>query len=324
MSALLTTPQAAINIKNKEDGATPLHISIIAHKPNMAKALFEAGANPNIQEDATGQTALHLACHFEVSPEVAKMLISSEKADLNVKRKDGLTPIGVAVLTGNSRVVKLLLDSKKIDLDADRSTLLRMARAKGNKKVTSLLEKAYKEESSARLAAASKHEFSRVVGLGESSSKTPAATLLTTSPEVSLAPPVSAPILPSAVTESSYGLGVPRIGPVDMGVCPNNMIAANLQLLQLILGVCSKEMVPSPTTAPRMEDDVVSLDKISLALGVVDHNLPEITLHSREEQLLSDLEKREKLAKNARDSEVKQEFKRNKFKSPKSKSQGRS
>jgi len=96
---------------------TPLHIAARENKPNAAKALLTAGANPNAQ-DRKGETPLHTAAVYGDAT-VAKMLLDAH-SDKNAQNRDGLTPLHQAAQFNNTDVVEALLAVDAIVNTPDR------------------------------------------------------------------------------------------------------------------------------------------------------------------------------------------------------------
>ena len=77
-----------INVKDPFGGSSPLISAAVFGKTDIAKALINAGASLNFQNNE-GSTALHTAAFF-CRPEIVKMLIE-KKADKIIKNKYGST-----------------------------------------------------------------------------------------------------------------------------------------------------------------------------------------------------------------------------------------
>ncbi|MDD5542598.1 MAG: ankyrin repeat domain-containing protein [Acidobacteriia bacterium] len=95
----------AVNLKGL-GGSTPLMYAVLYGQANDVRALLEAGANPNIPNDA-GATALMWA----VDNINKTRLLLDHGADVNAKSDGNRTPLMIATsLFGSGPVVKLLLD----------------------------------------------------------------------------------------------------------------------------------------------------------------------------------------------------------------------
>jgi hypothetical protein len=77
-----------INIRDPFGGSSPLISAAVFGKPDIAKALIDAGANLNVQNN-DGSTALHCAAFF-CRPEIVKLLLE-KKADKSIKNKYNAT-----------------------------------------------------------------------------------------------------------------------------------------------------------------------------------------------------------------------------------------
>ncbi len=101
----LTTLQAALN-------------SGIANKIEVIKILMAHGANPDIKDQSSGQTALHTILRLladggasfdeEEALELLELIISAD-TDLNIRNKRGKTPLAYAFFSGRKKVEKYLL-----------------------------------------------------------------------------------------------------------------------------------------------------------------------------------------------------------------------
>ena len=88
------------------DGWTPLHVAVRTGNEMATKFLLEKGANPNIT-DNDGETVLHDA---EKQSEKFIEMLAQRCTNIDVKAKDGMTPLHRAVFHRNEPVVKLLLE----------------------------------------------------------------------------------------------------------------------------------------------------------------------------------------------------------------------
>jgi hypothetical protein len=77
-----------INVKDPFGGSSPLISASVFGKPEIAKALIDAGADINFQNN-DGSTALHTAAFF-CRPEIVKMLLD-KGADKTIKNKFNAT-----------------------------------------------------------------------------------------------------------------------------------------------------------------------------------------------------------------------------------------
>jgi hypothetical protein len=96
---------------------TPLHLAAAGYRVNIAKALLNAGANPNSSDNHRKGTPLHYACDGSVgsegwNPELqVKMieLLLKAGAQINAQDKNGATPLHRAVRTRCAKAVQILL-----------------------------------------------------------------------------------------------------------------------------------------------------------------------------------------------------------------------
>ncbi|XP_066274604.1 B-cell lymphoma 3 protein homolog [Branchiostoma lanceolatum] len=89
----------------------PLHLAVITSQWPIVRMLVLAGACADLQ-DRNGQTAVHLACQ-RASMTCLHTLITCTKhqLDLDIRNYEGLTPLHIAVNTGNKDVVTFLVES---------------------------------------------------------------------------------------------------------------------------------------------------------------------------------------------------------------------
>jgi hypothetical protein len=88
----------------------PFLKAVRANEVAIAAMLPEAGANPNAVEDGDGWSALHVACH-NGSLEMVNLLLGA-KAELNLRIRDGSTPLVFAVKVGAKDVVGALVKQR--------------------------------------------------------------------------------------------------------------------------------------------------------------------------------------------------------------------
>ncbi|XP_060895298.1 ankyrin repeat domain 34Bb [Labrus mixtus] len=118
LTRLLLEGGAYINESN-EQGETPLMVACKTRhtdsqsvpKQKMVRYLLENSADPNIQ-DKTGKTALMHACLEQAGAEILSLLLSSG-ADPTLEDHTGLSALVYAVNSGNSDVLRVLLDACK-------------------------------------------------------------------------------------------------------------------------------------------------------------------------------------------------------------------
>lgn len=108
-----------INICNS-DGFTPLHIASLHGHTDMVRVLLDAGAWINVVTRTRGLTPLHLACHNQFT-EVVKLLLQSGDCDLDIPDSMGNTALHYASITGNARLVEMILKHSPI-LDPKNSS----------------------------------------------------------------------------------------------------------------------------------------------------------------------------------------------------------
>ena len=109
----------------------------------LTRILLHNGANPTL-ENITGSTPLHLACR-RGNTEVVQLLLNTKKVDVNAKDKAGWTPLHSAAGYGYAEVCEMLMDegADVLALSTDRSTTpLHVAIAKGDSRgVNSIAER---------------------------------------------------------------------------------------------------------------------------------------------------------------------------------------
>jgi len=93
----------------KEDGWTPLQGAVFNYHSKVTRLLIERGADVNRRNaELKKYTALHVAiASKKPNVEVVKML--AERGDLDVKNKNGATPLHLAAMWGHAEVAKVLI-----------------------------------------------------------------------------------------------------------------------------------------------------------------------------------------------------------------------
>lgn len=118
LTRLLLEGGAYIN-ESDSQGQTPLMVACrtqhtdtqSASRVQIVQFLLERGADPNIQDKA-GRTALMHACREQAGPEVVSLLLDSG-ADIGLEDKSGKSALVCAVMSGDWKVLKLLLNTCK-------------------------------------------------------------------------------------------------------------------------------------------------------------------------------------------------------------------
>ncbi|XP_041816795.1 ankyrin repeat domain-containing protein 34B [Chelmon rostratus] len=118
LTRLLLEGGAYIN-ESDSQGQTPLMVACrtqhidaqSASRVKLVQFLLEKGADPNIQ-DKEGRSALMHACQEQAGPEVVSLLLASG-ADISLEDQSGTSALVYAVMAGDWKVLKLLLDTCK-------------------------------------------------------------------------------------------------------------------------------------------------------------------------------------------------------------------
>ncbi|XP_041826377.1 ankyrin repeat domain-containing protein 34B [Melanotaenia boesemani] len=118
LTRLLLEGGAYIN-ESDGQGQTPLMVacrtkhvdSQSASRVKLIQFLLEKGADPNIQ-DKEGCTALMHACREQAGAEVVSLLVDNG-ADISLEDQSGTSALVYAVMAGDWKVLKLLLDTCK-------------------------------------------------------------------------------------------------------------------------------------------------------------------------------------------------------------------
>jgi ankyrin repeat protein len=97
------------NVKDETTGFSPLHIAALTGDAQFARALLNAGAQPNTG-NKLGGTPLHVAAQGG-HPQIVQLLVDSG-ADLSAKASEGTTALELAAEKGHADVIKTLLASE--------------------------------------------------------------------------------------------------------------------------------------------------------------------------------------------------------------------
>eukprot|EP01087_Luapelamoeba_hula_P020391 TRINITY_DN6952_c0_g1_i1.p1 TRINITY_DN6952_c0_g1~~TRINITY_DN6952_c0_g1_i1.p1 ORF type:complete len:853 (+),score=147.08 TRINITY_DN6952_c0_g1_i1:106-2559(+) len=97
---------ANLDIQDKfKHGA--LHRAAALGQAGVVRLLLRSGANPNIQND-NGWTALHVSCYY-YRVEIAHLLLSCERTDVDIPNKDGWTALHCVAMQGYSDLAALII-----------------------------------------------------------------------------------------------------------------------------------------------------------------------------------------------------------------------
>ncbi|XP_019852448.1 PREDICTED: ankyrin-3-like [Amphimedon queenslandica] len=112
---MLVDHNADVNCKDL-DGMTPLHYGFkTKNQPVVEHLLYNCEANPNIC-DKDNRSILHFAVDtiklHMLDKSISIFEVLARKADVNIKDKDGNTPLLYAVLVCSVRLVTILLENK--------------------------------------------------------------------------------------------------------------------------------------------------------------------------------------------------------------------
>lgn len=118
LTRLLLEGGAYIN-ESDGQGQTPLMVACrtqhcdaqSASRVKLVQFLLEKGADPDIQ-DKEGRSALMHACREQAGAEVVSLLLDSG-SNMSLEDQSGTSALGYAVMAGDWRVLKLLLDTCK-------------------------------------------------------------------------------------------------------------------------------------------------------------------------------------------------------------------
>lgn len=118
---LLIEKKANINAKDG-NGNTPLITSIKTKNIDITKFLLKQSTiNLNIT-NSVGETALHIACNYELDT-IVDLLLENPKIDINIQEKQNkYTPLMYSVSLNNYNITNSLLSNKNINLLIQDST----------------------------------------------------------------------------------------------------------------------------------------------------------------------------------------------------------
>lgn len=130
---------AAINAQTDRTGETSLHLAARYARADAAKALLDAGADPNTQ-DANGRTPLHTAVAADAQG-VFQILLRNRSTNLNARTLDSTTPMILAARLAIEGMVEELInaDADINAMDDYGKTALHWAAAVNNAEATLVL-----------------------------------------------------------------------------------------------------------------------------------------------------------------------------------------
>ena len=140
--ALIHAPDVNLNSRD-EDGNTPLNVAVMSNRERSAQLLVNAGADINILYDTHQSTMLHIAAHCGYN-DIVRALIKRPDVNLNVRNKDGNTPLHSAAWSGREQSARLLIDAgADINIsDNQQWTALHLAASNGHSSIVGELIKA--------------------------------------------------------------------------------------------------------------------------------------------------------------------------------------
>ncbi|MCJ1314070.1 hypothetical protein MMC25_007750 [Agyrium rufum] len=159
IKVLLATGQVEVNSKDIW-GSSPLHKAAEEGNARIVKLLLDTGKMELDIETRRGVTPLSIAAHYGHEA-VVRLLLDTEKVDLNSQSKkatrykkwkwrvsyerpeNGQTPLILAATEGHEAVVRLLLDTGKVDIDMEDDkgwTAMLWAKENGHEAVVELLQ----------------------------------------------------------------------------------------------------------------------------------------------------------------------------------------
>lgn len=125
---------AQLNLANKDSGETALHLAARHRRVDAARGLLERCDSQDVNaQDASGRTPLHTAIAAD-SLGVFELLIRCRGTDLNAQTNDGTTPLILATRMGTySMLEELILNECEVTKsDANGKTALHWAAATNN------------------------------------------------------------------------------------------------------------------------------------------------------------------------------------------------
>ena len=114
---LLLREGAFVDPRDSDDRTPLMAACNNLNSARVVDILIKAGADPMVKDKSFGATGLHYSCF---SDELAPIVIHSGRCDdLNVKDKNGYSPLIYAAINGHSGAVSCLLQSGKVKMDQE-------------------------------------------------------------------------------------------------------------------------------------------------------------------------------------------------------------
>ncbi len=120
---------------------TPLHYAASAKEPECIQLLLHAGAEVDSLTN-WDQTPLHLAAAYTKDARHATLLLDAD-ANLNIRDRDGISPLGWTAISNNPQVASVLLDrgADVYDLDLHGSSTLQQCIQSNRHEILRLLSR---------------------------------------------------------------------------------------------------------------------------------------------------------------------------------------
>ncbi|XP_021739134.1 ankyrin repeat-containing protein NPR4-like [Chenopodium quinoa] len=101
-----------------QDGMTPIHVAVVHNNIDVLEMLYNA--NPHVVRERTngGEFVLHLCIKHNKEDSLKVLLSLIDDELLNSKDSDGNTALHLAVIGNQSKMVKMLLERPKIEVNA--------------------------------------------------------------------------------------------------------------------------------------------------------------------------------------------------------------
>lgn len=106
INLLVTSCANLLNVQDSS-GSSPLHEAVKHGNLNTAKCIIHLGANVNLT-DNIGQTILHIAA-LTGNSEIVKYILEQNLIDLNREASFGMTPLMIAQRNNHSNVIQILI-----------------------------------------------------------------------------------------------------------------------------------------------------------------------------------------------------------------------